>query len=266
MKRAILMFLALTSGAAGGDANPMRLSLRGNRTVWGHPDSVKIHAWMKNVSAHPVSIVLPQDGSGQNVRYPHASVIVSDSAGEILKDSRIGCKTVDPLTPDGFRRIMPGEAFPLFPDGFAIGPFLRGRAGDFSLVCVYSSQAPREAEWFGPYTDEYWKNRNRNSFWKSRKREIAKVQKLLRKVTRVTLVSDTLNIRVGKASGITREMAVDIARGVCEEQGWAWERVHAEELAAEWRITTGFGRLGGNAFIRIEKTSGRVLGKHITGP
>jgi len=79
-------------------------------------------------------------------------------------------------------------------------------------------------------------------------------------------VSDTLRIRVGKASGITRERAMDIARTVCAEQGWEWEAVHAEELAAEWRITTGFGRLGGNAFIRIEKRTGRVLDKHITGP
>ncbi|MBN1893904.1 hypothetical protein JW906_05395 [bacterium] len=266
MKRIILMFLALASGASGGDANILRLSLRGNRTVWCHPDSVRIHVWMKNVSADPISIVLPQDGSGQKFRYPHAFVIVLDSAGEILKDSRPCCKTVDPLTSDGFRRILPGESVPLFPDGFAIGPFLKGLAGDFSLVFVYSTQASREAEWFGLYTDEYWKNRNRNSFWKSRKKEIAKVQKLLQKVPRITLVSDTLHIRVGKASGITREMAMEIARSVCAEQGWEWEGVHAEELTAEWRITTGFGRLGCNAFIRIEKTSGRVLDSHLTGP
>jgi len=252
VKRIILVFLALASGAAGGDSNPMRLSLRGNRTVWAiRTPSGSMSGWRMYLL---IRIHCASAGRFRS-KIPVSACLFHCIGfnGAILNDSRLWCKTVDPLTTDGFRRIMPEEVLSLFPDGFAIGPFLQGHTGDFSLVCIYSTKASREAEWFGLYTDEYWKNRNRNSFWKSRKSEIAKVQKLLRKVLRVTLVSDTLNIRVGKASGITRDRAMNIARVVCEEQGWDWEGVHAEELAAEWRITTGFGRLGGNAFIRMKR-------------
>ncbi|MGV8121902.1 MAG: hypothetical protein AB2L14_19245 [Candidatus Xenobiia bacterium LiM19] len=65
---------------------------------------------------------------------------------------------------------------------------------------------------------------------------------------------------------VSREEALKIAERICREKGWPWEKPHVSESGLYYDISTNWGRLGGNAFIRIEKKTGTVLNPHMTGP
>jgi hypothetical protein len=82
----------------------------------------------------------------------------------------------------------------------------------------------------------------------------------------VELVSNEVFFSIAERPAVSREEALRTAQGICEQQGWAWEDAHIADNKDYWDITTRWGRLGGNGFIRIEKKSGKVLEKHVTGP
>lgn len=264
--RVLLLFASLSCEAFADSEIPFVLRILTEKTVWASDDSVTINASIKNFSQNPIWIALPLDGSSQMFRYPHAFFLVWDARKNPVPDSRKPCKTVDPPTLDGFYLLKIGEQKELFPGGFSLNPFIGRKQGVYYVACVYSTNASRDAEWFGLYSDEYWKNRNDNPFWKKRSREIARVLRRIRRIPKMHLVSDTIRIEIRAAVHITQEKALEIGKAVCHREGWKWEDVQVEECQREWIITTHANRLGGNVHIRIDNRTGAVLEKIITGP
>jgi hypothetical protein len=115
------------------------------------------------------------------------------------------------------------------------------------------------------YADDYWRTIYENEFWKKRKSEMAEIRELLKKVPPVNLVSSTITIEI-VGDGISKEQALKIAEDICKEEGWEWVDVGINENGDYWDINTQKSRLGANAFIRINKKSGEVSEKYITGP
>ncbi|MCA9188667.1 MAG: PepSY domain-containing protein [Pirellulaceae bacterium] len=78
----------------------------------------------------------------------------------------------------------------------------------------------------------------------------------------------TASFRPAVSSPISREHAMEIARGICEQNGWSWIEVYIEEDEFEsddgkrlncWTIGTNRDRLGGNATILLDAETGAVL-------
>jgi len=64
------------------------------------------------------------------------------------------------------------------------------------------------------------------------------------------------------ASGdyINQRKALKIAKEVCREMGWQWKDVSINDEYTYWFICTNSSRLGGNAWINVDKRTGRVFG------
>ena len=75
------------------------------------------------------------------------------------------------------------------------------------------------------------------------------------------IISNTIIIEVVEKKGISKEDALKIAEQVCKESGWAWKDVSIQEGSEAWKITTNSKADGMNAFITVDKKSGRVLHK-----
>lgn len=67
---------------------------------------------------------------------------------------------------------------------------------------------------------------------------------------------------------IEREIAIEIGRAICKQNGWSWNEVLIEEDEFEaedghrincWTILTNSDRLGGNATIMLDAQTGKVL-------
>ena len=249
-----------------GSEKPFVLRITVERNVWSTEDSVLINAEIQNVYSAPAWIVLPNDGSSQKVRYPQAYFMIWDDNRKPVEDNRKPCKVVDPPLPASVCPLEVGQRKALFPNGFLLNPFIRKKPGKYRVICVYSTEAGREAEWFGLYTDEYWNHRNENFFWRKRDKDVRLFLKRLKRVPRVTLVSEPIQLEVRPALAVSQAKALELAETVCRKEGWEWVDIHIDEDDGAWRIVTHFHRLGGNAFVRIDKKTGAVSEKHLTGP
>ncbi|MBN8599789.1 MAG: hypothetical protein J0M26_01975 [Planctomycetes bacterium] len=78
----------------------------------------------------------------------------------------------------------------------------------------------------------------------------------------------TASFRPAVSTPISRERAMEIGRGICEQNGWAWREVDIEEDEFEsddgkrlncWTIGTNRDRLGGNATIFLDAETGAIL-------
>lgn len=81
----------------------------------------------------------------------------------------------------------------------------------------------------------------------------------------------TASFRPAVSTPISRERAMEIGRGICEQNGWSWREVDIEEDEFEsddgkrlncWTIGTNRDRLGGNATILLDAETGAVLQTH----
>jgi hypothetical protein len=66
--------------------------------------------------------------------------------------------------------------------------------------------------------------------------------------------------------GISSKQALKIAEDICKKEGWKWAGVHIQDKDEYYEINTNWHALGSNAYFKIDKRTGKVLAKYITGP
>jgi hypothetical protein len=58
---------------------------------------------------------------------------------------------------------------------------------------------------------------------------------------------------------ITKEKALEIAKGECSERGWTWlEPVHVSSRVMSWKVRTNADSRGVSAQLDIDKRTGKV--------
>ena len=65
---------------------------------------------------------------------------------------------------------------------------------------------------------------------------------------------------------ISKEEALRIAEEVCKQENWEWVDVRITDNQNYWDIMTNSSHLGMNGWIRIDKRTGDVIKKEMTGP
>ncbi len=273
MRRTILVLLLavllLPPLSHSGEAPALSLSLMADRVRVSQGEDLNLRVRLRNLSTIPVVLPRPADGSDHGIRFPHALFEVRDARGRLVGGRGPDCKVCTPLSASAFIRVPPGATVDLYPKGYSL--HLGGRAeslasGTYFVTCRFSTMAAGEWQWHGPYTEEFWRDRASNSFWREREPELAQVRRLLAQVPRVDLQSAALGFQVVEAEGTTREEALRRAEEICGAHGWPWERPHVAEDQGGWVVTTKWGSLGGNAYIRFDKQTGRVTDQHLCGP
>lgn len=256
--------------AAGGylyaEQSDVEISVFSNKNAYLISEPVILNATIKNNTKEEILFVGPQDGSENKFRYPFCYFEVKDKNGEIVKDDYPACKVVNPLTKEAFHIIKHGGIYDFFEDGFNLSRIKTLKPGIYLITLYYSTDAKKESQWYGLYADDYWETRNTNEFWKKREKEMKEIRGMLKKVPVLNMKSNTITIEIIKDKDVSKEDALKIAEEVCKEQGWDWVDVNIIDKEDYWDINTHKTRLGGNAFIRIEKKTGKVLDNHLTGP
>ncbi len=230
-------------------------------------EEIIVWAKVNNNMKTPTRLVRCLDGSARGLRYPQCVFEIKDSSGK-TPDNIFApmCKVVNPLVPDDFIDVPPGESAELFDGGFVFSnAFKLVKPGKYYIFIRYSTVTLKEWEWYGMYSDEYWNSRNSNEFWKKREMEIIKNRELLKKIELVSIKSNTIEIEI-TGNPLSHEEAIKIAGETCLESGWKFNDVTAEEDNGKWIIRTNTKALGMNATIVIDKNTGAVLEKNITGP
>lgn len=74
------------------------------------------------------------------------------------------------------------------------------------------------------------------------------------------------SIKVSGSNTMSKEEALKIAESVCRKERWEqfWQDIRVEDEDSCWKIWTP--RLGSNISIRIDKRTGKVIEKFLTGP
>jgi len=212
-------------------------------------------------------MVRPQEGSERKICYPYCLFEVRNARGEEVAMKYPIDKTVAPLEPGDFFEVKPGEVTRLYATPYSLSEHMKLEPGAYSLVFRYSTASPKESRWYGLYSDDYRDGEKKgNEFWKKREARMKKNRELLSRVPSLTISSEEVRFTVTGTGGITQEKALAIAEEVCRKEGWKWVKPHARDNNLWWDVTTGFGSLGNNAFIRIEKSTGKVMDHHMTGP
>jgi uncharacterized membrane protein YkoI len=230
-------------------------------------EEIIVWAKVKNNMNTPALLVRCLDGSARGFRYPQCVFEIKDSSGKTPENIFAPmCKVVNPLTPDEFIDILPGESAELFDGGFVFSnAFKLVKPGKYYIFIRYSTVALKEWEWYGMYSDEYWNSRNSNEFWKKREKEIIKNRELLKKIELVSIKSNTIEIEIS-GNPLSRKEAIRIAEEACKKSGWKFNDVTAGEDDGRWVVRTNTKALGMNATIVIDKYTGVVVEKNITGP
>jgi hypothetical protein len=262
----VIPLLIFTAAFGREDDGSLRVRIRPVRESFTVGQPVVIEVEMCNDSSRDALVVAPQDGSEQKFRFPKCFFEVKKEDGTVLKDTAVSCKVTDPLNRDGFARVKAGGKLRFYRQGFDLDKLKNFSAGKYSVRFYYSTAARKDWQWYGPYSDEYWRERMKNEFWSSRAPEDGIVSRLLKEVPRLELVSNEAFFSIMDRDGVSREEALKTAKEVCDRQGWAWEDEHIADNKDYWDITAKWGRLGGNVFIRIDKKNGKVREKHVTGP
>lgn len=261
----LLLLLTFSSGSSGKEGD-FSATISSDRTTYtsGQPVILQVH--LRNNTGKTVLFVRPQEGSEQKLRYPHCLFELSASKGTVIGQRRPDCKVTAPLESAAFFELRPDESAPLYDKGYRLELTSPLEPGTYRIMVRYSTEAQKESQWYGLYSDDYWNEIGKNDFWKKQAHVMKKNRDMLANVPAVTIVSKAIEIKVVKGMPVSREEALKIAERTCREKGWPWEKPHVSETELYYDISTNWGRLGGNAFIRIEKKTGTVLNPHMTGP
>jgi len=252
--------------APGEPGQRVDLSLGSTRRLYQVGQSVRLDLVLANHSEAPLTLVLPQGGSERGWRYPHCVLASEGADGRPAELFRPACKTVDPLPEDAFFVLAPGESRALYENGFPLDIHCDlSRPGTYTLSMRYSTAARGEWEWYGAYTEEYWNSRSENDFWRNLEPIVARNRRRLEQVAPLTVTSNRFQIEIASRL-MTAEEALARAGEVCAEQGWAADRLHVEDSDYYWDISTNWGSLGMNGFIRLDKRTGKVVEQHMSGP
>lgn len=261
----LLFFLQCLQGWSHGQPSPpaVQILIGSEKTEYRFGDPVLIGVSVKNLTGQRITLARPLDQFESRFRYPHCIFELRNERGETVKPAWVGDKPPDPITRQAFFSLDAGQEGALYPQGFRLDSILPD-TGIYSITLRYSTFAEKEWEWYGPYSDQYWENRHTNSFWKAREPEILEVRKLLKKLIRVAVSSNSLPIKIFPRN-VTKEEALKIAEAVCRLEKWPWVGAHAIDRGDYWDINTNWGRLGHNGWVRIDRKTGKVLQKQMTG-
>ncbi len=181
----------------------IRISTPDNRFDQG--EEIILDVEITNSSGNEMVLVMPLDGSESRFRFPHAFLSVVPLEGQAPKRFP-ACKTVNPLEPGEFFSMKPGETRKLYPAGLKLDRFFLWTPGRFKLKLEYATDAKKEVEWYGPYTEEYWNSRGENDFWAKREPDIIENRKLLARIAKIRVVSNELEIIIGGDKAATGTM------------------------------------------------------------
>jgi uncharacterized membrane protein YkoI len=243
------------------------ISLSSSKYSYKSGEEIIVNAKVNNNMNKQALLVRCLDGSVRSWRYPQCAFEIKDSSGKTPENIFVPmCKVVNPLTTDDFIKVPPGESAELFDGGFVFSnAFKLVKPGKYYVFIRYSTVTLKEWQWYGLYSDEYWNSRNSNEFWKKREKEIIKNRDLLNRIELVSIKSNTIEIEItGKP--ISREEAIKIAGEACRKAGWKFNDITADEDDGKWVVRTNTKALGMNVAIVIDKFTGAVIEKHITGP
>ena len=116
----------------------------------------------------------------------------------------------------------------------------------------------------------YENNRRESENYYSKKDTAERVLKIPVKAWFGNLVSKPVKIiiirKTNEQGDITNIEANEIAREICLNEGWKFVDENIKDNKQYFDITTNYGKLGSNVFIRIDKKNGNIIEKHITGP
>ncbi|MBU4487248.1 MAG: hypothetical protein KKD38_10015 [Candidatus Delongbacteria bacterium] len=153
-------------------------------------------------------------------------------------------------------------------DGFDLSRYYDLKEGVYTVTCHYSTDAQKESQWYGAYSDDYWEKIYENTFWIKLKPDMEKCSQMLKKVPKVDIATEPVKIAIIKGLYITKEKAFQIAKNVCAQEKWKWDddKISITDQGSEWHIMTNNNSLGMNAIINIDKRTGEVISKFMTGP
>jgi hypothetical protein len=261
-----VLYLCLSS-AYCQQGQPLQIIINSDNEVYVAGEPITIEVLAVNNSRKGIWIARPQEGSEQGFRYPYCIFEVLDEKGMPVQDTSLACKTVEPVfAKDAFVYLKPGRSTDLYKKGYSIDVSKTLSEGTYTVIVSYSTESRKDSQWYGLYSDDVWAERNKNPFWKKRAGQIKRSDKFIRKVPRLSITSNPIIIKVVGVAGIAKEQALRIAQDVCKEQGWEWKGINIVDYGTYWDVNTNWGRLGSNALIRIDKRTGEVLEKHLTGP
>jgi hypothetical protein len=267
--RTVLICIAFTlllpsiSAAKEGD---FTVTVTPDRTAYGTGQPVVLQVHLKNNTGKSALFVRPQEGSEQKLRYPYCLFEITSSKGSLVAQRRPDCKVTAPLEPSAFFELKPNESRALYDKGYRIELSSPLEPGTYRVLVRYSTEAQKESQWYGLYSDDYWREIGKNDFWKKRADDMRKNREMLARVPAISIVSKTVEIKVAGSMSVSRDDALKIAEKTCREKGWPWEKPHVSETDAFYDIQTNWGQMGRNAFVRVDKKTGTILNSHMTGP
>ncbi|MFZ2956168.1 MAG: hypothetical protein WA705_04665 [Candidatus Ozemobacteraceae bacterium] len=260
-----------------GMSKPMKedilsLFLSTNKPKFLLEEPIIIQAVIKNNWDRKLTLVKPQDASINGFRYPLCVIELKNEQG--LKEGfsvTPACKTVDALASDAFFEIEPGKPVELFPKGIPLDHcFKIQKPGIYYLMCRYSTIANHECKWYGAYTFDYWNARLENEFWKKNEPLVQANRLRLADVERADLQSEWVKIEIeaprSPDPGISKTEAGSIAEKIFAQEKWPTNDINVRENGEFWDIQSNSNATGRNGYIRLNRATGEVISKHITGP
>jgi len=266
MRKILILLIVFFAKFIFAGQSDYELSVSSNKETYITGDPVIVNADFKNNTSKDVLIVFPQDGSENKFRYPYCYFEVADEYGNIVPDDSPACKVVNPLVKGAFRSIKPRKSESFFEDGFVLNRNKTLKPGRYKIRLFYSTDASKESQWYGLYSDDYWREIYKNEFWLKRKSEMAEIRKFLKKVPKLSIWSDSIIIDISANVSVSKQEALKIAENICKEVNWKFEDVTIIDSGENWEVTVNSVRLGNNGYIKINKKTGAVLEKYRTGP
>lgn len=238
------------------------------RSEYETGQSVIVNVRITNNSGSDAMFVYCQDGSIHKFRYPYCYYQIINEKNDTLKIMQPTDKVVNPISSQAFFNIKSGASTDFFEDGFDLSRFYDLKEGIYTLTCCYSTDAQKESQWYGAYADDYWEKIFDNSFWLKLKPDMDKCSKMLRKVPKIDITSEPVKIAIKTGLYLSREKALEIAENICAQEKWKWEdnKISITDQGSEWHIMTNNNSFGMNAVINIDKRTGEVITKSMTGP
>jgi len=241
----------------------LNLHLKSNKEIYKLDEPIILDVEITNCAKRGVWIIIPESNLEEIFRYPHCIFTVMNQNNFLIKNLYVPCKVVTPLSPKEFIYLNPNQSVKIYKNGYRLNDFKKMPEGTYAINFLYSTKSEKEQYWFGLYSDDYWAERNKNIFWRKRAYEVEQVKRMLVNVPKTELISNTIAIKIFNEA---KYDALKIAEEVCKKEDWPWFDVNIIEYSNYWDVTTNSKSLGRNAFIRIDKKTGKIKEKHLTGP
>lgn len=250
----------------------LSLSLFTNKAEYSPEEPITIQANIKNNSNKKLTLVKAQDGSTHGVRYPMCVIELKNEQG--LKNGfirTVACKTVNPLETGAFFEIEPEKTVELFPAAIPLTHcFTIQKPGIYYLMVRYSTVANHECRWYGAYSLDYWNSRLENEFWQKNEPLIQTNRLHLADVEHIDLRSEWVKFEIKEAkttaTGVSKAEAESIAEKIFTQENWPTNDISVRENGEFWDIQSNSNALGATGFVRLNRSTGEVVTKHITGP